>query len=254
MLCASGSRSNGTTAILWHWRRFSRWWLWIESSTNQFSRWWLWIESPTLSRWWLWIESSKPILSTIGQFRSTTTVSRKSIVWIFTTNKTNQTRIRSQCHRTLSRRIRYLPNDIHLYHFLGEPPPHIVDDRNESSRRAGIGDFPKELVAYLRSIVELSEGAYGIYLYCWSYFHIFTDDDLVTKCLEECATHEEALCLFQESSRLVESIFGASPTGALAYIDRLMTIKRAKLVELINGGCSARTVVYRYLRNFTGHF
>lgn len=73
------------------------------------------------------------------------------------------------------------------------------------------------------------------------YYHIW-DDDLVTKCLEECAGQEAELCLYQESSRLVENIFGNCSSGALSFISRLMLIKRVRLVELINSGCSARTV------------
>ncbi|KAH7700028.1 hypothetical protein AAVH_32856, partial [Aphelenchoides avenae] len=89
--------------------------------------------------------------------------------------------------------------------------------------------FPTELVSYLRHIASTLSNEEP-------------DQLILTKCLEECDGEEVNLLGYQESCRLLETIFGRSKFGAFGFLKKLNRLKRVKWLNLIYNGCSARTI------------
>jgi lysine/ornithine N-monooxygenase len=60
--------------------------------------------------------------------------------------------------------------------------------------------------------------------------------------LEECNGEETNLLGYQESSRLVETIFSSSRSGAFEFLKKLNRVKRKKRADLLFQGVSAHTI------------
>uniref|UniRef100_A0A914CRP9 Nucleolar protein 9 n=1 Tax=Acrobeloides nanus TaxID=290746 RepID=A0A914CRP9_9BILA len=90
--------------------------------------------------------------------------------------------------------------------------------------------FPTDLVSYLRQIVAGIPASGKL------------DRLIIERCLEECNGEETNLLGYQESSRLVETIFSSSRFGAFEFLKKLNRAKRKKRADLLFQGVSAHTI------------
>ncbi|CAB3406423.1 unnamed protein product [Caenorhabditis bovis] len=100
-------------------------------------------------------------------------------------------------------------------------------DRRPTDER---GEFPKEIVGYLRNIEQIGKTEGRI------------EEFILDKCAEEVAGMETTLLEWTEAAVVVEHVFGSCSYGAALFLSALSRLKHKKLLALFFGGASARTI------------
>ncbi|CAI5446880.1 unnamed protein product [Caenorhabditis angaria] len=115
----------------------------------------------------------------------------------------------------------------------GEDAEAEAEGNSDAARKddATRGEFPKEIVTYLRNIEQVKKQENGK-----------LEDFILEKCAEEVAGQESTLLEWTEAAVVVENVFGTSQYGANLFLSSLLKLKHKKVLTLIFGGASARTI------------
>ncbi|GMS95399.1 hypothetical protein PENTCL1PPCAC_17574 [Pristionchus entomophagus] len=103
----------------------------------------------------------------------------------------------------------------------------VVD---ESNNRDKSGNFPQEIVTYLKGVMEMIEGGEE------------RNDMLMTRCVEECSGQEDRLLSYHNSCKVVEAIFGPSHLASSHFLRSVSRLKERRILDLFFSGCSAHTI------------
>ncbi|TKR72856.1 hypothetical protein L596_020247 [Steinernema carpocapsae] len=112
----------------------------------------------------------------------------------------------------------------------GEDHAGVQTSEGEFGKRAVRGEFPRELVTYLKEMKQL----------------IKNDSDvdvalLMTQIKNNVKEEEHKLCLFQESSRLLEELF-TSAEDATYLLSQVLRRKKHVLAEILFDGCGSHVL------------
>ncbi|KAF8374521.1 hypothetical protein PRIPAC_80950 [Pristionchus pacificus] len=101
---------------------------------------------------------------------------------------------------------------------------------DESKNHDKSGNFPQEIVTYLKGIIEMIEGGEE------------RNDMLMSRCMEECSGQEDRLLSYHNSCKVVETIFGPSHVAASDFLRSVSRLKERRILDLFFSGCSAHTI------------